>query len=907
MHKLFVRRALAAASSLVMAAAMLDAAARADQNEGTPTVSALAEAHIAVGGLHTCAIETINSLPGAVQCWGSNDQGQLGNGTIVTSTDPVAVVGLDGSDAAHTATAITAGNSHTCALLADTTVKCWGLAANGQVGDGTVGDKQSDLTKDPQRRTPVTVVKDASSTPLSGVIAIAAGGFHTCAIVKDSSGNQTAWCWGDDGAGQLGDGKPGDRSSIAQPVLNMPAGVNVTALALGEFHSCALLVDSTVWCWGANTFDQLGFDPGTDPTKLSSAVPVKVSGVTDDPTNNPVQALTTGYGHACVLLKDNTARCWGENNFGQLGYQTDYESTDTTKNYQAIVPLRTMKPSPTPGVVQHTTHTPSLLDTSQNPQPDGHFTAISAGEFHTCALVDDGTARCWGEGGRGQLGTDPYSGSSNAAQIEDSAFSVSVNGLSGATAITAGGFHTCAAIGSAMKCWGYNFYGQLGSYRAQSSTPVQVTAITGARMVAAGTDFACALLNKSFTSSPAPTTSPTGQPFCWGDNTYGQIGAGLAFGSKTSLRTAVLGISSAGALDAGNGYACAIPAGTSTPQCWGHNADGELGNSSTTDSNVPVGVSGLTTASTVDAGGTAGSIERGNTCSVRSDGKVSCWGHGAEGQLGSTLFADSSVPVTVQENTNGGHLDQTPTYADLSGITAVTSGGFHACALAADATVWCWGENANGQLGDGTTTTRSYAVQVQANPDPDSDPTTSNPLTGVTAIAAGRNFTCAIMSNGHVKCWGADDRGQLGDGGGGDQPLPVDTHVIGTGSGGLIALPPAVSASPATSITAGDVHACVRLDDDSLACWGGNSDGQLGDGSTSDAAQPEGIFGPRSSDVPSTSLPVIRSISASRSNTCVVFVDTTVYCWGDNSRDQLGDGIGAMSVNPVTANLAGSL
>jgi alpha-tubulin suppressor-like RCC1 family protein len=836
---------------LALVAGVVEWQALADQNEGVAPASAALEGRVTVGALHACAV--LGS--GQVQCWGHNDQGQLGNGTVTTSTVPTAVPGIS------TAVAVTAGNKHTCALLADGTVQCWGLDADGQLGDATTGDPALKQ----QRRTPVAVAG------LTGATAIAAGGFHTCAVTSGGA----ATCWGNDGMGQLADGKPGDKSLTATPIAGLS---NVKALSAGEFHTCALIADGTVRCWGHNGFGQLG-----DGTTKSSAVPVMVQGL-PDPTTNPVLAITTGYGHTCALLEDNTARCWGENNFGQLGY-----ATPTANNV--------MQPSPTPQAVQHNNAPPSVPPSPPQLVTQGGMTAVSAGQFHTCALISGGTARCWGAGGRGQLGTDPNPYSSNPSEIEDSTYTVDVGGLSGpASAITAGGFDTCAIVGPdsarSLQCWGYNFYGQLGSAASGSRVPVQVTAVTGATRVSAGTGFACALVN-------AETPNKL---VCWGDNSTGELGAGSSV-AKTTVWTAVAGIASASTLDAGNGHACAIPTGSSAPQCWGLNGTGQLGNGTTTTSTSPVAVSGLTNATSVSAGGAAAVVQRGHTCSLTSDTKVMCWGYNGNGQLGvensDGTVSDASTPVVVQFDSDPAPPDSTGphvTLADLSGITNAATGGFHSCAIASDKTVWCWGANASGQLGDNSTTDRHHGVHVQKD---DSSPTTDNPLTGVVALAPGADFTCALLDTGSVRCWGGNGDGQLGNGSSSGSSKPVAVSGI-DGSD---------NDHKATALAAGDEHACGVLANGALVCWGNNASGQVGDGSTANRSVPTPVsgLGPTDSSVPTQLRPIIRSISASQLNTCAVLVDTTVYCWGDNAADQLGDGIGATSVSPRNANLTGSL
>ncbi|MFN2544687.1 MAG: RCC1 domain-containing protein [Actinomycetota bacterium] len=855
----------AALAAFVLAGTSM-AAVRADQNEGGTVAIAAAQGHIAVGGLHTCAV----LQGGAVQCWGGNDSGQLGNGTTTAATAPTTVSGI------ANATAVTAGNTHTCALISGGTVKCWGLDASGQLGDNTTGDP----AQQQQWRTPRQVVAStASSAPaLTGVTAVAAGGFHTCAIYTDtgtSPAQQKVKCWGDDGIGQLGDGTPGDKSQV--PTL-VPGLTNVLAVAAGEFHTCALYNDTSVSpavarvkCWGHNGFGQLG-----DGTKTDRPAPVSVAGLPDpvaDPNKAPV-AITAGYGHSCVLLKDSTAWCWGQNAYGQLGH-----ATNTTTDNQGV---KTMDPSPTPLAVQYDADPTPIT----NPQTLSGLVAISAGQFHTCALVNAQVA-CWGQNGRGQLGTDPDPATKG---LQNSTYAVGASGVSGATAVTAGGFHTCASVGGGMKCWGYNFYGQLGHFSPQSLVPVQVTALTGAKVVAAGTGFACALVD---------TTTPK-KPFCWGDNADGRLGANLGTTGNAKIRVPVTGIDTVSAIDVGNGHACALRSapGPVIWQCWGRNTDGQLGNGSFTSSSVPVDVTGLSGSGSLSAGGGLGSVEQGHTCAVRPDTKVVCWGSNTAGQLGDNSTTNSGSPVVVRIDTDPESGSDHVSLSDLTNATAVATGGFHSCALTSDGKVYCWGSNGDGQLGDDTTDSRAYGMDVQTDTNHDED----HPLTDVVAIGAGTAHTCAILGSGKVQCWGDNSSNQIGDATASDRHLPTTVKADNDPS-------PAVSIgdlSGASVITVGDFHTCVRRNDGSLTCWGANGSGQLGDGSTGNSAVGKYVFGPDPSAVPAALRPVIKSISASRMNTCAVFIDTTVFCWGDNAAGQLGDGVGATSVGPLDVNgLAG--
>jgi alpha-tubulin suppressor-like RCC1 family protein len=732
---------------------------------------------------------------------------------------------------------ISAGGSHTCALIHGGTIRCWGLNGNGQLGVPPPTDGSA-----PQSLVPVTV------TGVTGATAVAAGGFHTCAILADG----TVTCWGNDGMGEIGDGSPGDSDSSPTTVSGITAANPATALALGEFHSCALLADGTVRCWGHNGFGQIGDGSTTDRSTATA-----VAGLPDH-TVDPVLVLTAGSSHTCVLLDDtdSTVRCWGHNAYGSLGHATA-EVDDV------------MQPSPTPLVVRYD-NDPDLFVENLVPLTD--VTALSAGQYHTCARITGGGVRCWGNNNRGQLGADPNPLTPD--ELEDSVNALLVGGLGAAGAVTAGGFHTCALVGTSTRCWGYNFFGQLGGYAASNHRPVVVTALSGATTVTAGTEFACALIN-------ADTTD---KPVCWGSNTDGRLGAGIGV-TDTTVRVPVSGIASADAIDAGNGHACALPATSGAPRCWGLGVNGQLGNGGTSSSSSPVAVSGLTTATTISAGGALGTAERGMTCARRTDGRASCWGRNADGQLGDNTTADRSSPVTVQIDTDPDPGDVV--LADLTNVTSVVTGGFHTCALISDTSVRCWGFNGSGQLGDNTTTSRLVATRVQVDTDPDVD----SPLLNVVALTAGAEHTCARMSDDTLKCWGENGSGQLGDGTTTDRHLPTTVPFYTTATPGRTA----------KLLTAGDAHTCATDADGGMRCWGENGDGQLGDGSISDSLTPVAAYGP----APSEANPFITAISGSRRNTCARLIDTTVTCWGDNSRGQLGDGIGPESLAPVAVvNLA---
>ena len=345
---------------------------------------------IVTGADHSCKW-TPN---GAVKCWGLNNSGQLGDGSNDNSNTPVDVSGLSSS-----VTDIFAGTYHTCALLDTGGVKCWGKNNSGQLGDGSTDD----------RTTPVDV-----SGLTSGVADISGGRAHTCALLETGA----AKCWGFNCYGQVGDGATDNRTTPVD-VTGLSSGV--TDISGGEYHTCAV-VGGAAKCWGYNGYGQVG-----DGTTDMRSSPVDVSGL-----GSGVAHVTAGKYRACALLDTGAVKCWGYNNYGQLGDG----SMDTRTSPVDVSGLSS-------GV-----------------------TVISAGESHTCAVVG-GAAKCWGNNVGGKIGD---------GTTDTRTTPVDVSGLSsGVTDISSGGYHSCAVVNFVFKCWGYNNQGQLGDgSNDNSTTPVNV-------------------------------------------------------------------------------------------------------------------------------------------------------------------------------------------------------------------------------------------------------------------------------------------------------------------------------------------------------------------------------------------------------------------------------------------------
>lgn len=265
----------------------------------SPAAAAAASSHatlIAAGGAHSCMIQS-----GTAYCWGSNSNGQLGDGSTISSTSPVPVYS-GGVLAGRTLTQIVAGASNTCALDSTGAAYCWGLNTSGQLGNN------SSLT---QSLVPVTVTTSGVLTGKT-LTQLAAGNAHVCAL--DSTG--TAYCWGSNGNGQLGiNSTTKSPVPVAVTTGGVLSGVTLTQLAAGYGHTCAVSSTGAAYCWGANGNGQLG-NSSTTP----SLVPVAVttSGVLSGLSLTQVSADQGGQ-YTCALASTGAAYCWGAASYGQLG------------------------------------------------------------------------------------------------------------------------------------------------------------------------------------------------------------------------------------------------------------------------------------------------------------------------------------------------------------------------------------------------------------------------------------------------------------------------------------------------------------------------------------------------------------------------------------------------------------
>ena len=345
-------------------------------------------------------------------------------------------------------------------------------------------------------------------------VQLALGYLHTCARKNDGK----VRCWGENGAGQLGDGISFDAGTRAPALVpqEVPGINDAVQLASGLSHSCVVHRPGTVSCWGINSFGQLG-----NATETRSSSPVDVLGVTD------AVSVACGTSFTCALLKGGTVSCWGANYSGQLGDGTKIDR-------------------PTAAAVS---------------QLSG-VTALAAAENHACAILTGGTVKCWGRNTDGQLGN---------GSTTESLVPTPLGSLANVAQIVAASRFTCARLASGqVNCWGANADGQLGtgsSNLAPNPSPA-ITNVADAVSIGVGYDHACAARR-------------TGDVACWGSAGSGQVGSGsVPADASIPSPTAVVGVSGALDVSTGGDHSCATT-GSGAVFCWGNNVFGQLGNGTT--------------------------------------------------------------------------------------------------------------------------------------------------------------------------------------------------------------------------------------------------------------------------------------------------------------------------------------
>jgi alpha-tubulin suppressor-like RCC1 family protein len=532
--------------------------------------------------------------------------------------------------------------------------------------------------------------------------------------------------------------------------------------------------------------------------------------------------VAAGNTFTCAIDLDGGLWCWGYNGNGETGTNVSISELD--------VPTRVT---------------------------GGPWSAIAAGSAHACGLHRaDQSLWCWGSNFSGQLG-NPGPSTIRAPQQVAGQW----------TAIAVRGDHTCALDASSqLWCWGQNSLGQVGDGSINNSydQPQKIAIAMAVKTMALGRSHTCVL-----TSDQRVT--------CWGANFSGQLGIGAANASPSPAPGNPVD-GTWNALAAGDDFTCAIDPAKAV-HCWGENSSNQLGDGGDVNAPAPHPIATDDHDFTMIAGGST------QACAVHSDGTLACWGDATPG----ILALPSTTPLTVSGGANR--------------WTALSLGRTHGCGLGKYNDLYCSGDGSSGELGNGSADTFPSSAPIQVE------------LTNVTDVGAGGNSTCALLSNKHIWCWGQNAQSQLGDGTVTRRfvPTPVTsatewadvsvgaTHACATSSGtnhiaycwgyrglgnapSVVPTPAPVTGNAAVmQLTAGGDHTCA-ITSDGAQCWGSNPYGDLGIGTSG----PTEVIAP----TPTKPLSSFAAITAGGAFTCAISLaaQSVLYCAGSDDHHQLGLG-----------------
>lgn len=744
-----------------------------------------------------------------------------------------------------------------CAIMSTGELRCWGQATYGMIGNGAEPLRGDDDEEIGNGMSPVKLGTGLSVTQLAPSRSQNWG----CAVLN----NQKVKCWGINSWGNLGIGNTISQSTAASnsgdnlQYAELGTGFAVAKVAVGSYHACALSTTGRVKCWGRNANGELGEDGttqrGDGPGEMGDSR--NFSDTSWYPTRY-VTDIVAGDQHTCALFDNGTVKCWGANNRGQLGI-----GSTTSKGYQA------------------TGNNMASL-TGINLGTGKTATQLGAMANGACVLLNDGTIKCWGQNNVGQLGQgDVNDRGDDPGEMGDSLVTTPIGTT--VAQLATGWHHACVRFTTgAVKCWGQGSDGKLGigTTADMGDAAGEVAGLANiqlggggtrtATFISAGTQNTCAALDNNTVK-------------CWGIDNVGQLGRG------SSTTYATLG-DGGGEMDnalpaatpqtgrtfvaayPGNGMICYLE-DNGTAVCNGNNIFGQLGIGQPAHVGDDADEMGaFLTKVDVGTGLTVSKVAMGatHTCVIVNTGQVKCFGRNNYGQLG---YGDK-----VNRGSELTDMGDNLPFVDLNGKTAkdITAGQHHTCAILSDDTTRCWGRNSEGQLGrDNTASIGDNAGEMGSSLG------ATNVGSGRYAVElkAGNYHTCARLDNATMKCWGYNNRGQLGQN---------STANLGDGSGEMAALAVVPGVSSVAEIGAGNEFSCARTTAGAVKCWGRNASGQLGQGNTNDLGDNESIASLANIDL-GTGL-TATSISVGGTQVCATLNNNTIKCWGNGGNGRLGKG-----------------
>ncbi|WII70528.1 hypothetical protein QJS83_08665 [Bdellovibrio sp. 22V] len=610
---------------------------------------------VATSAGHICLLNSDSKI----RCWGVNAYGQVGNGTFTTVKVPTAV------DSATTYKEIKMSANSTCGITQAGVLKCWGHNSYGQIGDGTTINRSSP-----------TVINSGTNYDVVGM-----GYTHTCAVTTGG----VAKCWGANNKGQLGDGT---LTASSSPVL-VSGGALYSDISAGGSndggggHTCAITQAGQLQCWGRNDFGQLGIGSLTNQSSPQNVD----AGVT-------YSSVVIGYNTSCAITTSGALKCWGGNAKGQVGDGT--------------VMTRTA---------------PVLIDSGVS------YAKVSVAQDHVCALTTGNKVKCWGDNTSFQLGRETQIKVPTEIDASENYKSLSVGGGSYNASVPV----SCGVtVGNYLKCWGVNpngiFNNSVVGVETVSVRDVDIGAIYS--KISMGGRSGCGI-------------SADQDLLCWGANNNFQIGDRTDWNRYTPVfadagnKYSFVSVAAGTVTSSQTPHTCAITT-TGVLKCWGDNSYGKIGDGTTVDKTMPKVIDPGVTYTKV-------AVAAWNTCAVTTAGVLKCWGRNNNGQLGIGTTVDSLTPKVV---------DAGVTYSEVAISEDYDNGKVHACAITTAGILKCWGSNAHAALGDGTTTNSTLPKVI--------DSVTYTKIAVGAAFLGG--YSCGITTSNELKCWGYNGQKNLGDG-----------------------------------------------------------------------------------------------------------------------------------------------
>ncbi|MBF0450629.1 MAG: DUF5011 domain-containing protein [Candidatus Magnetomorum sp.] len=807
--------------------------------------------HIVAGGHHSMAVDE----NGRLWAWGSNGSGRLGNTDAGSKVSiPIPVNTTSGEGQLTDIISVAAGFSHSIALLKNGKVLAWGSNNTGQLGNESI------LV---ESYLPVYVTLQESETYLTDIIAVAAGKQHSVALRSDG----TVWAWGENTLGQLGNNTLLNKKIPVQ--VTGPSGIgaltDVVAISAGGYHTLALQSDGSVWAWGNNAEGQLGIGSDVAYKKL----PAQITSLSQ------ITRISAGNAHSLARKSNGTVWAWGKNSDGQLGYFTGTAFSRTPQQVKASDGIGNLI---------------NIVD-------------VAAGLAHSLALKDDGTVMAWGNNADGRLGNGTETSSTLPVSVKSTN---GINLLQNVMAIRAGESHSLALLKNGqVMAWGGNNDGQLGDMSGTSRLfPVYVRGSNQEETLQLGLQYVVLHINEDQSTDVVHLIIRDIN------------GENITLSALSSNET----LFSLQHLEFNNNnspFNIPVPSEESISVTFTYTPEPNMHGSGVVSiiAEDPLGARDIArlqiVVSPINDKPAISTIDTVYIDEDTSSGLISFMVQDIDGDnltvsgrsfdttliptSGLKIFGDAnnrSIQITPSPNKYGSTLISL-TVSDPSGLSSqtnfyvqvrsindlpemtiwpriaqVASGYHHTIAIKNDWTVWSWGSNLSGQLGDQSKDSKNLPVQVKG-------PGGMGWLTDIHAVAAGSQHSLALSGDGHVLAWGNNTYGQLGN-------TTVETSLTPV----YVLNDQNEPFDNVIAIACGANHSLLINEENQLWAWGKNENGQLGDNTINNRNRPVRIF-----------LPLeyrILQISAGDSHSVALLDNGQVWSWGDNASGQLGIG----SINP---------